>query len=83
VAEDHLADVTGQAGGEESISHAGDCFQTCLGDLGSQGFAVLQGAEGVRGALARHGAHTFWGLLTRTAATFAAHTLLRVCLTQQ
>jgi Transposase DDE domain len=31
-------------------------------------------------ALARHGAHTFWGLLTRTAATIAAHTLLRVCL---
>ena len=27
--------------------------------------------------LARHGAHTFWGLLTRTAATIAAHTLLR------
>jgi IS5 family transposase len=31
--------------------------------------------------LARHGARTFWGLLTRTAATIAAHTLLRVCLT--
>ena len=31
--------------------------------------------------LARHGAHTFWGLLTRTAATIAAHTLLHVCLT--
>ncbi len=30
--------------------------------------------------LARHGAHTFWGLLTRTAATIAAHTLLRLCL---
>ena len=30
--------------------------------------------------LARHGAHTFHGLLTRTAATIAAHTLLRVCL---
>ncbi len=30
--------------------------------------------------LARHGAHTFWGLHTRTAATIAAHTLLRVCL---
>jgi hypothetical protein len=28
--------------------------------------------------LARHGAHTFWGLLTRTAATIAAHTLLRI-----
>jgi hypothetical protein len=28
--------------------------------------------------LARHGAHTFWGLLTRTAATIAAHTLLHV-----
>jgi hypothetical protein len=32
--------------------------------------------------LARHGAHTFWGLLTRTAATIAAHTLLLVCLAQ-
>jgi IS5 family transposase len=32
--------------------------------------------------LARHGAHTFRGLLTRTAATIAAHTLLLVCLTQ-
>ena len=30
--------------------------------------------------LARHGAHTFWGLLTRTAATITAHTLMRVCL---
>ena len=29
--------------------------------------------------LARHGAHTFWGLLTRTAATIAAHTLMRLC----
>jgi Transposase DDE domain len=29
----------------------------------------------------RHGAHTFWGLLTRTAATIAAHTLMRLCLT--
>jgi Transposase DDE domain len=33
--------------------------------------------------LARHGARTFWGLLTRTAATIAAHTLLRVCLTHE
>ena len=32
-------------------------------------------------ALARHGAHTFWGALTRTAATIAAHTLMRLCLT--
>lgn len=31
--------------------------------------------------LARHGAHTFWGLLTRTAATIAAHSVLRACLT--
>jgi hypothetical protein len=31
--------------------------------------------------LARHGAHTFCGLLTRTAATIAAHTLLLACLT--
>ena len=30
--------------------------------------------------LARHGAHTFWGLLTRTAATIAAHTLQLTCL---
>jgi len=28
--------------------------------------------------LVRHGAHTFWGLLTRTAATLLAHTLLRL-----
>ncbi len=28
--------------------------------------------------LARHGAHTFWGLLTRTASTIAAHTLNRI-----
>ena len=33
--------------------------------------------------LARHGAHTFWGLLTRTAATIAAHTMLRVCLSHE
>jgi hypothetical protein len=33
--------------------------------------------------LARHGAHTFWGLLTRTASTIAAHTLLRVCLSHE
>ena len=32
--------------------------------------------------LARHGAHSFWGLITRTAATIAAHTLLLTCLTQ-
>jgi DDE family transposase len=32
--------------------------------------------------LARHGAHSFWGLLTRTAATIAAHTLMRVCLAE-
>jgi hypothetical protein len=30
--------------------------------------------------LARHGGHSFWGLLTRTAATAAAHALLRTCL---
>jgi hypothetical protein len=30
--------------------------------------------------LARHGAHTFHGLLTRTAATLAAHTLLKTTL---
>jgi hypothetical protein len=33
--------------------------------------------------LARHGAHTFWRLLTRTAATIAAHTLMRACLAGQ
>jgi hypothetical protein len=32
--------------------------------------------------LARHGAHTFCGLLTRTAATIAAHTLLLTCLSE-
>ena len=31
---------------------------------------------------ARHGARTFWGLLTRTAATIAARTLQLTCLTQ-
>jgi hypothetical protein len=30
--------------------------------------------------LARHGAHTFWGLVTRAAAVIAAHTILRTCL---
>lgn len=30
--------------------------------------------------LARHGAHTLWGLLTRAAATLVAHALLRACL---
>ena len=30
--------------------------------------------------LARHGARTFWGLLTRTAATIAAHALMCLCL---
>ena len=29
--------------------------------------------------LVRHGAHTFWGLLTRTAATIAAYTLQLTC----
>ena len=28
--------------------------------------------------LARHGAKTFWGLLTRVTATLCAHTLLRL-----
>jgi hypothetical protein len=32
---------------------------------------------------ARHGAHTFWGLLTRAAATIAAHTLMRACLAEK
>jgi hypothetical protein len=32
--------------------------------------------------LARHGAHTFWGLPARTAATIAARTLQLACLTQ-
>ncbi|MGA3152655.1 MAG: hypothetical protein ACLPN6_19435 [Streptosporangiaceae bacterium] len=33
--------------------------------------------------LARHGARSFRGLLTRTAATITAHTLLRACLAEQ
>ena len=33
--------------------------------------------------LARHGTHTFWGLLTRTVAVIAAHTLTQVCLAGQ
>lgn len=32
--------------------------------------------------LARHHAHTFWGLLARTAATILAHTILRLGLVQ-
>jgi hypothetical protein len=32
---------------------------------------------------ARHGAHAFWCLLTRTAETPAAHALMRMCLTGQ
>ncbi|HLH84620.1 MAG TPA: hypothetical protein VKV38_15280 [Trebonia sp.] len=32
--------------------------------------------------LARHGAHTFWGLPARIAATIAARTLQLACLTQ-
>jgi hypothetical protein len=35
-----------------------------------------------RTELARHGAHTFEGLLTRIAATIAAHTLLLTCLAE-
>jgi len=34
---------------------------------------VIAEAITVQMELARHGAHTFWGLLTRTAATIAAH----------
>jgi hypothetical protein len=36
----------------------------------------ITGIDGLQ--LAWHGAHTFWGLLTRTAATLLAHTLLRL-----
>ena len=32
--------------------------------------------------LAGHGAHSFWGLLTGTVATIAAHTLLLACLAE-
>ena len=32
--------------------------------------------------IARHGAHTSWGLLTRTAATITGHTRQLTCLTQ-
>lgn len=32
---------------------------------------------------ARHGARAFWGLLIRTAASVAARTLLRACLTRE
>jgi hypothetical protein len=32
--------------------------------------------------LAQHGAHTFEGLLTRTVATLAAHTLLLILLAE-
>ena len=47
VAEDDLADAVGQARGEESVSHAGDCFQPCAADRRSQGLAVRQGPERV------------------------------------
>lgn len=39
-------------------------------------FGEITGIDGLQ--LAWHGAHTFWGLLTRTAATLLAHTLLRL-----
>jgi hypothetical protein len=39
-------------------------------------FGEITDLDGLQ--LARHGAHTFWGLLTRTAATLLAHTLLRL-----
>jgi hypothetical protein len=50
VAEDGLADVAGQAGGEESVAHAGDRFQLGLRDLRGQGPAVRQRAQRVGGA---------------------------------
>jgi hypothetical protein len=40
------------------------------------GFGEITDRTGLQ--LAHHGAHTFWGLLTRTAATLLAHTLLRL-----
>jgi hypothetical protein len=43
-------------------------IETTLGEL----------TEGL--GLARHGAKTVWGLLTRTAATVLAHTMLRLAL---
>jgi hypothetical protein len=39
-------------------------------------FGEITGIDGLQ--LACHGAHTFWGLLTRTATTLLAHTLLRL-----
>jgi transposase len=39
-------------------------------------FGEITAIDGLQ--LAWHGAHTFWGLLTRTAATLLAHTLLRL-----
>ncbi len=41
-------------------------------------FGEITAIDGLQ--LAWHGAHTFWGLLTRTAATLLAHTLLRLAL---
>ncbi len=46
------------------------CRRSCIG--------VTFGAVTDRMGLVRHGAHSFGSLLTRTAATIAAHTLLRV-----
>ena len=51
VAEDGLADAAGQAGGEESVSHAGDCLQPGMRDLRGQGLAVRQWAQRVCGAV--------------------------------
>jgi hypothetical protein len=40
------------------------------------GFGEITARIGLQ--LAQHGAHTFWGRLTRTSATLLAHTLLRL-----
>jgi hypothetical protein len=60
---------------------AGDLPQVGLASrdlLADKGFSEIT----VQMDLARHGARTFWGLLTRTAAIIATDTMLLVCLTR-
>lgn len=55
---------------QKIIAEWRNCIETTLGEITEQ----LD--------LTRHGAHTFWGLLTRTTATLAAHTLIKIGLTR-
>ena len=46
------------------------------------GAGPRQGTTSPPALVTRHGAHPYRGLLTKTAATIAARTLLLVCLTR-